>query len=173
VRVTSTYLKKAQPQSEGAAADVAATVSEIIKDVRADGDAAVRRYSEKFDKWNPPSFKLDQEPIDKAIASLPAVVIDDLKFAQHVLRRQGHRYQSRAAYPRGGQVQRRPVGWEVPEDLHLPGSARSGVERTPGGGMRPGGTGRTEGHARAADLRAAGSAAGALPWLAPVVQAAQ
>jgi sulfopropanediol 3-dehydrogenase len=30
-----------------------------------------------------------------------------------------------------------------------------------------------EGHARAADLRAAGSAADALPWLAPVVQASQ
>src|SRR5690348_4811252 len=83
VRVTSTYLKKAKPQSERTATDVAATVSEIIKDVRADGDAAVRRYSEKFDKWNPPSFKLDQEAIDKAIASLPAVVLDDLKFAQH------------------------------------------------------------------------------------------
>ena len=86
VRVTSTYLKKAQPQSERDAADVAATVSEIIKDVRADGDAAVRRYSEKFDKWSPPSFKLDQETIDNAIAALPAVVIEDLKFAQHQIR---------------------------------------------------------------------------------------
>jgi sulfopropanediol 3-dehydrogenase len=86
VRVTSTYLKRAQPQSERIAENVAATVSEIISNVRAEGDAAVRRYSEKFDHWNPPSLKLDQETIDKAIASLPAVVLDDLKFAQQQIR---------------------------------------------------------------------------------------
>jgi sulfopropanediol 3-dehydrogenase len=84
--VTSTYLKRAEPPSEQAAGNVAATVAEIIRDVRADGDAALRRYSEKFDQWNPPSFKLDQETIEAAIASLPAVVLDDLRFAQRQVR---------------------------------------------------------------------------------------
>jgi sulfopropanediol 3-dehydrogenase len=84
--VALTYLKQAQPKSEQAATDVAATVSAIIRDVRAEGDAAVRRYSEKLDKWNPPSFKLDQETIDAAIAALPGIVLDDLTFAQDQIR---------------------------------------------------------------------------------------
>jgi sulfopropanediol 3-dehydrogenase len=84
--VAVTYLKQASPRAENAAADVAGVVAEIINDVRAAGDAAVRRYSEKFDSWNPESFSLSQEAIDKAIASLPGIVIDDLRFAQDQVR---------------------------------------------------------------------------------------
>lgn len=84
--MTATYLKQRQPQPERAAANVAATVSEIIRDVRLEGDAAVRRYSEKLDNWNPASFRLDQGSIDKAIASLPRIVLDDLRFAQDQIR---------------------------------------------------------------------------------------
>lgn len=84
--MTVTYLKQASPRAGKATTDVAGVVAEIIKDVRAEGDAAVRRYSEKFDSWNPGSFRLSQETIEKAIASLPDIVIDDLKFAQDQVR---------------------------------------------------------------------------------------
>jgi sulfopropanediol 3-dehydrogenase len=42
---------------------VAATVAGILDDVRSRGDAAVREYSEKFDKWSPESFRLSPEQI--------------------------------------------------------------------------------------------------------------
>ncbi len=35
------------------------TVADVIADVRERGDAAVREYSEKFDRWSPDSFLLD------------------------------------------------------------------------------------------------------------------
>jgi sulfopropanediol 3-dehydrogenase len=84
--VTARYLKQPAPPPAKAAADVSAVVSAIIEDVRADGDLAVRRYSEKFDSWSPESFRLSEATIDQAIASLPAIVIDDLMFAQDQVR---------------------------------------------------------------------------------------
>jgi sulfopropanediol 3-dehydrogenase len=84
--VTAIYLKQAPPRGEKATADVAGVVAEIITAVRAEGDAAVRRYSEKLDSWNPESFRLSAQAIDSAVASLPDIVIDDLKFAQDQVR---------------------------------------------------------------------------------------
>ena len=63
------------------------TVERIIDDVAARGDAAVRELSAKFDKWEPASFRLSREQIDALIASLPAQVIEDIKFAQAQVRR--------------------------------------------------------------------------------------
>lgn len=62
------YLKKAvvrPPESDEA---VRSVVAEILAAVRSEGDAAVRRYSEKLDRWSPPSFKLTRAEIDRAIA---------------------------------------------------------------------------------------------------------
>lgn len=84
--MTASYLKQPAPRAEKSAADVAAVVAAIIEDVRSEGDQAVRRFSEKFDSWNPESFRLSQETIDQAIASLPGIVIDDLSFAQDQVR---------------------------------------------------------------------------------------
>lgn len=72
-------------------AGVRDTVLQVIADVRERGDAAVREYSEKFDNWSPENFRLDQEEIEKIVASVPEQVIDDIKavqtrvrnFAQH------------------------------------------------------------------------------------------
>ena len=62
-------------------------VADILDDIRLRGDEAVRELSERFDKWNPPSFKLTQEQIDEAIASLPQKMIDVIKFGQEQVRR--------------------------------------------------------------------------------------
>lgn len=60
--MVATHLKTAPgpaPSANGAPKlDVAAIVASVIDDVRNDGDAAVRKYSDKFDKWSPESFKL-------------------------------------------------------------------------------------------------------------------
>ncbi|KAJ5097333.1 hypothetical protein N7456_008054 [Penicillium angulare] len=66
--------------------DVPAIVREVIESIRGDGDAAVRKYSEKFDKWSPPSFKLSQADIDAAIANCPKQTLDDIKEVQQNVR---------------------------------------------------------------------------------------
>ncbi|WP_213451288.1 histidinol dehydrogenase [Rhizomonospora bruguierae] len=83
------YLKTGSGSSADAAAQerVRTTVSAVIGDVRAHGDAAVRAYSEQFDGWSPDSFRLRPEEIDKIVSSLPAETIADLKAVQARVRR--------------------------------------------------------------------------------------
>ena len=54
------YLKRGKPEADRAEDDakVRATVEATLKDIEARGDAAVREFSEKFDKYSPPSFRL-------------------------------------------------------------------------------------------------------------------
>ncbi len=63
------------------------TVETILEDIAARGDAAVRELSAKFDKWEPPSFRLRHDEIQSLIDSLPMQVIEDIKFAQTQIRR--------------------------------------------------------------------------------------
>lgn len=65
---------------------VRVTVEGILGEVQRRGDAAVREFSEKFDHWSPPSFRLSPTQIEALIASLPAQVIDDIQFAQAQVR---------------------------------------------------------------------------------------
>ncbi|MBS99842.1 MAG: histidinol dehydrogenase [Oceanospirillaceae bacterium] len=78
--------KSAEAKAE-IGAQVRTTVENIIADIESRGDAAVREYSEKFDKWNPPAMRLSQEEIDACIADVPPSVIEDIKFAQAQIRR--------------------------------------------------------------------------------------
>lgn len=71
---------KADNSAKNAASiDVSTIVKQVIDTIRRDGDAAVRRYSEQFDRWSPPSFKLSQEAIDAAIAAVPRQTIEDTR----------------------------------------------------------------------------------------------
>lgn len=67
-------------------ASVSGIVKGVIDDIRNNGDAAVRKYSEKFDKWTPKSFQLSQQEIDAAIAACPKQVVDDIKEVQKNVR---------------------------------------------------------------------------------------
>ncbi len=82
------YLKSGVTSEQRAADDaqVRATVEQIIADIARDGDAAVRRYSEKFDKWSPASFRLSAEEIKAAYAELSPRTLDDIRFAQAQVR---------------------------------------------------------------------------------------
>ena len=42
-------------------------VREMLDDIRKNGMDAVRKYSQKFDHWNPDNFELTQPQIDEAI----------------------------------------------------------------------------------------------------------
>jgi sulfopropanediol 3-dehydrogenase len=63
------------------------TVEAILDDVSERGDAAVRELSVKFDKYEPAQFRLSGNEIKALIDSLPAQVIEDIKFAQTQIRR--------------------------------------------------------------------------------------
>ena len=57
-------------------------VASVIADVRERGDEAVRRYSQTFDSWDPESFRLDGEDIERIVSSVPADVHEDIRTAQ-------------------------------------------------------------------------------------------
>ena len=69
------------------AIDVSAIVNGVIDDVRAEGDVAVRRYSEKFDKWSPKSFQLSEREIKDIIATVPEQTMMDIIEVQKNVRK--------------------------------------------------------------------------------------
>ena len=66
--------------------DVSATVSEIIAKVRAEGDAALRYYTEKFDKAKLTSLRVSEEEIDEAMAAVEPEFIRILESAAENIR---------------------------------------------------------------------------------------
>jgi sulfopropanediol 3-dehydrogenase len=82
------HLKTGVSSEQRAADDaqVRSTVEQIIADVAREGDTAVRRYSERFDKWSPPSFRLSPAQIEAAYAKLAPRTIEDMRFAQQQVR---------------------------------------------------------------------------------------
>ena len=84
----SEVLKAATPSDEVRHDLVAVRnrVTEIIDDVRAHGDPAVRRWSEEFDSWSPESFRLSPERIEEIVATVDPQVVEDIRYVQHQVR---------------------------------------------------------------------------------------
>ncbi len=82
------YLKRGKPDAERSedAAAVSETVAAALRRVEAGGDAAVREFSEKFDNWSPPSFRLSEQDIEHLVGSLPNGQLRDIRFAQEQIR---------------------------------------------------------------------------------------
>ncbi|MDF2491590.1 MAG: hpsN 1 [Microbacterium sp.] len=82
------YLKNAPTKSftDTAQTDVAARVSDIIADIRGNGDDAVRRYAAQFDNWTAESFRLDDAQVEEIMATLDPQVIEDIVFVQNQVR---------------------------------------------------------------------------------------
>ena len=66
--------------------DVSATVAEIIAKVRAEGDAALKYYTEKFDKASLTSLRVTEEEIAEAVASVEPEFIRILEAAAENIR---------------------------------------------------------------------------------------
>lgn len=62
-------------------------VSEMLLDLEANGLDAVRKYSQKFDAWDPPTYELNPDQIQKAIDQLDERVIVDTDICQDNVRR--------------------------------------------------------------------------------------
>jgi sulfopropanediol 3-dehydrogenase len=67
--------------------ETAEVVSGMLLDLERHGMDAVRKYSQKFDDWNPASCELTGEQIDAAISRLDPHVIADTDFCQDNVRR--------------------------------------------------------------------------------------
>jgi sulfopropanediol 3-dehydrogenase len=65
---------------------VAGVVAEIIADVRASGDDAVREHSARLDNWSPASFRLSAGEVDRIVSTVPRQAIEDIDFAQEQVR---------------------------------------------------------------------------------------
>jgi sulfopropanediol 3-dehydrogenase len=83
------HLKPSKTIEVREAEDVAVrqTVEGVIADIASRRDAAVREYSERFDKWSPASFRLGRAEIDACYREVPAQAVEDIKFAQAQIRR--------------------------------------------------------------------------------------
>ncbi len=83
------HLKTAKPESERLEDDakVRATVEGVLQDIAARGDAAVRELSAKFDRYEPPAFRLTPSEIEAAVQKVSAQDMADIRFAQDQIRR--------------------------------------------------------------------------------------
>jgi sulfopropanediol 3-dehydrogenase len=70
-----THLKTAAHEPLATDPKVRDVVSQILLDVEREGEVAVRRYSERFDRWSPERFVMRREDIDRRVAEVP----DDLR----------------------------------------------------------------------------------------------
>jgi histidinol dehydrogenase len=77
---------KAVTAGQPASKDVPGIVRNVISDIRANGDSAVKKYSKAFDNWTPPAFKLSQSDIDAAVSRVSQQTIKDIKEAQKNVR---------------------------------------------------------------------------------------
>ena len=82
------HLKRGVDASAIQAADakVREMVEQILADVDAHKDAAVRELSQKFDNWSPTSFKLAPSEVERAIGQVRKRDLDDIRFAQAQVR---------------------------------------------------------------------------------------
>lgn len=82
------HLKGGQSAAAKAAnsLQVRQAVEAILDDIATHGETAMRRYSEKFDNWSPPSFRLSESQIGDCLGSLPGQVLADIRFAQAQIR---------------------------------------------------------------------------------------
>lgn len=66
--------------------ETAKAVTEILLDIEKNGMDAIRKYSKKFDDWNPDSFELTDKQVNEAIAQVDDQTIEDTDFAQSNIR---------------------------------------------------------------------------------------
>jgi sulfopropanediol 3-dehydrogenase len=67
-------------------AKVRATVEDILADIKARGDAAVRELSIRFDKWDRQNFRLSEGEIQACLDQLTPRDLEDIRFAQTQVR---------------------------------------------------------------------------------------
>jgi sulfopropanediol 3-dehydrogenase len=67
--------------------ETAKVVAEMLADLEKNGLDAARRYSRRFDGWDPPDFELNEGQIADAIERLDGQIVADTDFCQANVRR--------------------------------------------------------------------------------------
>jgi sulfopropanediol 3-dehydrogenase len=67
-------------------AKVRTTVEGILSDIATKGDAAVRKLSIKFDKWDRADYRLTKREIQDCLSEMSRRDLDDIRFAQEQVR---------------------------------------------------------------------------------------
>ncbi len=80
------FLAKLEERNRSTNNDVTAVVTEIIDNVRQNGDKAVREYTIKFDGKAPECFEVSKDEIDSSIAQCDPKFIETLKKAAENIR---------------------------------------------------------------------------------------
>ena len=82
------YLKRGKPDADRAEDDAKtrAVVESTLAQIEQRGDAAVREFSQKFDNYSPPSFRLTPSEIEALMAKVSRRDMEDIKFAQDQVR---------------------------------------------------------------------------------------
>ncbi|NGP45137.1 histidinol dehydrogenase [Bacillaceae bacterium SIJ1] len=80
------YIKESKKAVEQATIGVREVVRDELQNIKENGEKAVRLLSEKFDGWNPESFRVSQDEIHDAIKTLPETFKQDTQYCQNQVR---------------------------------------------------------------------------------------
>jgi sulfopropanediol 3-dehydrogenase len=80
------HLKRPNMPTDEDRAALSARVTELLADLRANGEDAVRRYSREFDGWDPEDFRVSDAEIEAAEHELSDELKESIQFAQDQVR---------------------------------------------------------------------------------------
>src|ERR1019366_2211524 len=80
------YLKQAPTPSRETREEVKRTVEEMLERIEAEGEEAIRDYSRRLDRWDPPSFRVGEGEIAAAAGALTEELRGHIAFAQDQVR---------------------------------------------------------------------------------------
>jgi sulfopropanediol 3-dehydrogenase len=76
------YIKQASFKASSEQEHIQATVSQILLEIEREGVAAIRRYSAKFDGWEPPSFRVLPDEVRQAEEKVPQTLRNQIEFSR-------------------------------------------------------------------------------------------
>ncbi|OJU79769.1 MAG: histidinol dehydrogenase [Solirubrobacterales bacterium 70-9] len=82
----ATYLKSAPREPEAVDPEVVKIVSDILLDVERGGEAAVRKYSERFDNWAPERFTVPAADLERAGEKIDPQLREHIELAAEQIR---------------------------------------------------------------------------------------
>lgn len=80
------YFKEPMRPPESVTEEIRETVSTILGDVERRGTDAIREYSERFDGWSPPSFRVSGTEIESVAASIDPEIVEHASFTLEQVR---------------------------------------------------------------------------------------
>lgn len=77
-----TYLKKAAPKAPIDRTKLEETVRSMLAEIAANGDAAVKSYAAKLDRWNSDEFRVSDDKIRRVVREMPETFKEDFEYAR-------------------------------------------------------------------------------------------